>query len=273
MRVSTIVIAAGVSAPLIVSAAALGDFTGLTVESKPNEFGILVCNVYAVFDNAEDHLYFVYDTPENPSFVNVIGGTFYQHQFGGSGPPNPLFFRFAPGLRYDTYFTIGVKSFNLADPGIPEGQAENNLIFKPGFPAFEESSIDLTYGGFGGSGTGYFLVPNDAQGFPFNPDFVAGDGRVLIGQFSTADGVGIEGQLHVQFTNNGKTTYAVGTFEHTLSAPCPWDCGDGDGTVGIVDMLNLLLQWDQEGVTCSFNNGPVGILDFLEVLANWGACP
>ena len=55
---------------------------------------------------------------------------------------------------------------------------------------------------------------------------------------------------------------------------CTWDCGnDNDGTVGIVDFLALLAQWDQVGVSCDFDGGGVGIVDFLNLLANWGPCP
>ena len=54
---------------------------------------------------------------------------------------------------------------------------------------------------------------------------------------------------------------------------CPWDCGDGDGEVGIVDFLALLSQWDEVGAPCDFDGGGVGITDFLKLLGNWGMCP
>jgi len=53
---------------------------------------------------------------------------------------------------------------------------------------------------------------------------------------------------------------------------CPWNCGDGDGNVGIVDFLALLAQWGGPG-SCDFDGGGVGINDFLDLLANWGPCP
>jgi len=55
-------------------------------------------------------------------------------------------------------------------------------------------------------------------------------------------------------------------------SPCPWDCGDNDGNVGIVDFLFLLVQFGTPG-SCDFDGGGVGINDFLELLANWGPCP
>ena len=57
------------------------------------------------------------------------------------------------------------------------------------------------------------------------------------------------------------------------SPPCPWDCGDDDRNVGIVDFLALLSQWGIVGAPCDFDGGGVGITDFLKLLANWGPCP
>jgi hypothetical protein len=53
---------------------------------------------------------------------------------------------------------------------------------------------------------------------------------------------------------------------------CPWDCADGNGTVGINDFLGLLAQWGEVGTDCDFDGGGVGINDFLKLLANWGPC-
>ncbi len=59
-------------------------------------------------------------------------------------------------------------------------------------------------------------------------------------------------------------------------APCPGDCSDPDGSVGIADFLAILAQWGAPG-GCDFapdgGNGLVGIDDFLEVLGSWGPCP
>jgi hypothetical protein len=54
--------------------------------------------------------------------------------------------------------------------------------------------------------------------------------------------------------------------------PCPWDCGDNDGVVGIVDFLLMLADWGTAG-PCDFDGGGVGVTDFLELLAAWGPCP
>ena len=62
----------------------------------------------------------------------------------------------------------------------------------------------------------------------------------------------------------------LGAIEFT--GACPWDCGDGDGNVGIVDFLALLGEWGGPG-DCDIDGGGVGITDFLELLGNWGPCP
>ncbi len=56
--------------------------------------------------------------------------------------------------------------------------------------------------------------------------------------------------------------------------PCPADL-NGDGAVGILDLLALLAAWgtDPGGPPDFDGDGTVGILDLLELLANWGDCP
>ncbi len=58
-----------------------------------------------------------------------------------------------------------------------------------------------------------------------------------------------------------------------LAEECPWDCGDGNGTVETVDFLALLAQWGQTDVPCDFDGAGVDTVDFLALLANWGPCP
>jgi hypothetical protein len=55
-------------------------------------------------------------------------------------------------------------------------------------------------------------------------------------------------------------------------APCPWDCGDGNDVVGIVDFLQMLADWG-EPTPCDLDGGGVGITDFLAMLGHWGICP
>ena len=67
----------------------------------------------------------------------------------------------------------------------------------------------------------------------------------------------------------------VTTVGPSAAPGCPWDCGDGDGVVGIVDFLALLGQWGSTGLSCDTGLGApgVGIEEFLDLLANWGPCP
>ena len=46
-----------------------------------------------------------------------------------------------------------------------------------------------------------------------------------------------------------------------IGAPCPFDL-DGDSSVGITDLLELLANW----------GNPWGITDLLALLASWGEC-
>ena len=62
-------------------------------------------------------------------------------------------------------------------------------------------------------------------------------------------------------------------YDACTTPSCPWDCGDFDGNVGIVDFLQLLADWTVVGSPCDFDGGGVGIVDFLKLLANWGLCP
>ncbi|MHC4416114.1 MAG: hypothetical protein ACYS0G_12605 [Planctomycetota bacterium] len=59
-----------------------------------------------------------------------------------------------------------------------------------------------------------------------------------------------------------------------LPSNCPWDL-NGDGFVGINDLLILLAAWGPNpGHPADFNgDGFVGIGDLLALLANWGNCP
>jgi hypothetical protein len=58
----------------------------------------------------------------------------------------------------------------------------------------------------------------------------------------------------------------------SIAPACPWDCGDGDGQVGVVDFLALLAGWGTTS-SCDVDGGGVGVTDFLALLAAWGTCP
>jgi hypothetical protein len=85
-------------------------------------------------------------------------------------------------------------------------------------------------------------------------------------------------EIPVSLAAGATTTVTVhhlygATTPAALFNDCPWDCGDGDGVIGIVDFLALLAQWGQSGTSCDFDGLGVGIVEFLGQLANWGPCP
>ncbi|MHC4612366.1 MAG: DUF7453 family protein [Planctomycetota bacterium] len=65
----------------------------------------------------------------------------------------------------------------------------------------------------------------------------------------------------------------IGDAFIVIRLSCPWDCGDSEGTVGVVDFLAMLAQWGQIATTCDFDGDGVNVVDFLALLANWGPCP
>ena len=68
-------------------------------------------------------------------------------------------------------------------------------------------------------------------------------------------------------------------FDEGGNVICPPDCvGDvnGDGQVGVTDLLIVIDQWGVCDDDCSadFNgDGTVGVTDLLIVLDAWGVCP
>ena len=348
MKVQTLSLLAAGGSCILAGSQASAQISSISVAAKPNEFGLLVCNVYAEFDVMGVNMLAIGGTPFVSSYT-VIDGTFYQSPFGTDRPPNPALFSIFPSLRYDTFVTIGVKSFNVNNPGVPEGQPDDDLVLAPAWPGFGPSSLIL-------EGTAYNVGPNSPQRDPFNPAFVRGDGGILIGQFSTEDGTGFTGDMELHFSDAGHPDTQFVSFVHTVDKACfevvteqtichnngsaftfavdgvescsgsPFsfsftaaggavgqemcfsvvvnddqgqeccavelcttipDCSpeaatpfdlNGDGTVGILDMLQLFSMWGPCS-SCSLpwicpadfdSDCSVGILDLLALLANWG---
>ncbi len=317
MKVQTLFMLAAGCPCILAGSQASAQLTGVSIASKPNEFGILVCNVYAEFD-APPAAFIVVGGAPFVSTYTVIDGTFFQSPFGNDRPPNPALFSVFPDLRYDTFVTVGVKSFNPNNPGVPEGQPQNVLQLSPGWPGFGPSSLELVGASYG--------VPNTfPQGDPFNPDYVRGDGGVLIGQFSTQDGTGFTGDLELNYINtNGQFVQQIVSFVHTVDRACfevlteqticfPefsafqfkadgvetcsgsqfsfifWASG---GAVGQEMCFSVVVN-DGQGQECCVaelcatipdcalqaaapfdlnGDGIVGILDLLELLGAWGPC-
>jgi hypothetical protein len=58
---------------------------------------------------------------------------------------------------------------------------------------------------------------------------------------------------------------------------CPGDIDD-DGLVGVVDLVDVVLNWGQCGVgpECPADlnrDGVVDVLDLIELVLSWGPCP
>ena len=74
------------------------------------------------------------------------------------------------------------------------------------------------------------------------------------------------------FTGND---FALDDISFVGSPACPWDL-NGDGTVGILDLLMLLAAWkddDPSGPPDFDGDGDVNVFDLVVLLANWGPCP
>ena len=202
MKVRTLSVLAGVSTPLILTAGASAAFLGIKVVSKPNAFGLIVCSVYAEFDRpGEDFMQAVAGTANSPMLIQVLGGgTFYNHAFGSGSnhAPNVLLIDAFPSLAYDSFVTIGARSFSAEFP--------DNTVITPGFPDLTGTQLFTTV-------SGWAVTPIDPQGDPFNTDYSSGNGQILIGQFATADGTGFSGTMLTRAVSNGIVgTYVVSFF-------------------------------------------------------------
>lgn len=47
---------------------------------------------------------------------------------------------------------------------------------------------------------------------------------------------------------------------------------DGDGSVGVSDMLELFSQWGNDGSADFDDSDAIGTIDLLILFANWGLC-
>ncbi len=62
--------------------------------------------------------------------------------------------------------------------------------------------------------------------------------------------------------------------EGNICSSCTGDL-DGNGSVGVSDLLSLLASWGPcKDCPADFDgDGNVGVSDLLTLLANWGPCP
>ena len=210
MKTRFLALVGGCCAPLLVTGPATASFTGITTESRSNAFGISVISVYAEFDQLGDRVTAIAGTPQSPLSISVIGGTFFQHVAGSDRAPLDTVVALFPSLAYDTFVTIGVNLLDL--DGNDGGQTEDFMFTTPLWPGFGPSSLELI-------ADAWAVLPFAAQGDPFNPAFVAGDGRTLIAQLATTDGTGFEGSVLVQYLSGGLPGATYASFTHIIPAP------------------------------------------------------
>lgn len=208
MKMKTLSVLAGVGAPLIATATASAGFVGIKVVGKENTFGLIVCNVYAEFDRpGEDLMQAVAGTAGAPMLIQVEGGgSFYNQAFGTDRPPLTNLVAAFPSLAFDSFVTIGVKAVG------PNGQPADKMTITPGFPGVSGTALSTTV-------SGWAITPDEPAADPFNPDYYLGNGQILIGQFSTADGTGISGTFLIQYVSNGAPGSQVVSFSHVVPTP------------------------------------------------------
>ncbi len=178
-------------APLIATASVSAGYLGINVVSKPNAFGLIVCNVYAEFDRpGQDRMNAVAGTASVPMLIQVEGGgTFYNHAFGGNTAPSTALVAAFPSLAYDSFVTIGAKVTSAAFP--------DATVQTPGLPQIAGTA-------FATNSAGWAVTPIDPQNDPWNTDYGGpGGGQILLGQFSTTLGNVISGTFLIQFVSNG----------------------------------------------------------------------
>ena len=286
-KLNCCVAVAGASVPLILAGSASGTLLGIkTVErfvdpadiaadtSISGITSLLVVNVYAEFtpgDAAASVLAAGGSAVLGiPLQVNTTDGTFFQHPLGAASHLSPsAALANLPGvlntLKHDSFVTIGRK---LDDDPI-DGVDQTQTI---GLDSW--TSTQLT----GSDEVGWFIAGSPPQGdagsAPDNPP-----AQVLIGQFTVAN-PGPNAGVSVQMFVKGFHTNAGGVVEDFLIAvevfPPPF-CPDldGDGMVGVPDLLLLLAAWgtNPAGPPDFDGDGLVAVPDLLLLLVNWGACP
>ena len=209
MKATTLRMLVGVTAPLILTGSAQAGFLGIKVVSKPNEFGLLVCNVYAEFDRPGQDLFIHVSGTENaPILIEVIGGTFYNHSFGGNTAPGTMLVAAFPSLAFDSFVTINAKVTSDAFP--------DQTVQSPGLPIIEGTQFATTT-------SAWAVIPDAAQADPFNSDYGGpGNGQALLGQFATADGSAIQGTMLIGYFSNGVSIDVIVSFYHVPGPGALW---------------------------------------------------
>jgi hypothetical protein len=152
---------------------------------------------------------------------------------------------------------------------------------------------DVIVGAYGGdpggnsyAGESYVVFGKADTAQVLLSDVAAGNGGFLINGIDPGDGSGssvsaagdVNGDGLVDVIVGAPLAYPAGESYVVFSPfepPCPWDL-DGNGTVGVSDLLTLIMSFGPCGDECpaDFNeDGVVSAADLLILLSNFGACP
>lgn len=109
------------------------------------------------------------------------------------------------------------------------------------------------------------------EGFLSGPAGPPNEHLVVLEQFDDQGGtVEFSASLWADyFLPGGEVSYTV-TYEFTATPACPEDL-DGDGLVGVGDLLTLLTAWGGPEADLD-GDGITGVGDLLTVLSAWGVC-
>jgi hypothetical protein len=206
MKIRYLSVLACCAASMMLAAPASAGLVGLTTQTRTNAYGISVVELFAQFDQPGDSITAV----AGPLNISVMGGTFYQHPSGTDRAPSDAAVIAEPPLACDTFVTIGV---NLLDPnGDNGGQPQDLMMLLPGWPGFGPGSLVVL-------DSGWNVLPGNPQGSAFNADYYAGDGRVLIAQLATTDGLGFTGSMTISYMSGGLPGLSVESFQHLIPGP------------------------------------------------------
>jgi len=181
---------------LILAGSASAGFTSMSFDEVENGMaGFTTIRAYAGV-TAGGQVDAVYGDTANALVVTSDGG-FYQNGFGGYSAPSAALFSFFPSLEFDSFVTIGLTD-NAGDAMLDIG------IDWAGFEAGGDISTT--------NGT-WFATPSDAQVMEMG-------GRVLVGQFTVADGDHVYGSMNLQGKDADLTNWnADGVAFDSLPAP------------------------------------------------------
>lgn len=257
---------------LAATPAAVADFIGIQYTSRPgySDPGLTVYDFYAVFDDPDDDLAFVHGLDAAPMSIQATSGAYYHATSGADGPSPESIWNASQAVQDDSFVTIGV-------PFVPSGA--NDFLALPGW-----DPVSTTFNSTG------LVWGNDSHGTWVNADPDNGwgsagswgragnyaDNAVLFAQLTVASG-GIDATnvtiayLDGDWDGEGVLTHVTTSF--SVGNACPADL-NSDGTVDVLDLLNMLTAWGPNaGNPADLNgDGTVDVLDLLSMLSVWGAC-